>query len=215
MDPLGHMAITLSSATAIAGIGSSMKTSAEGRKRGRLEKSELASVSGQNKLFNLPKILWGWLSFLGQYVDIRILLIGSLLPDLIDKPLGEWLFKSTIDNGRIFAHTLLFFILLALSWFLVYRLFKKNGLLVLSFGTFIHLILDSMWENPKTLFWPFFGFTFAPEGEPHWLQDIINDLLRNPAVYYPEILGLLILLLLVWALWRNGKLYSFIRYGKI
>jgi hypothetical protein len=36
--------------------------------------------------------------------DIRLLILGSLLPDLIDKPLGHIILPE--NNGRIFAHTL-------------------------------------------------------------------------------------------------------------
>src|SRR5665647_1657031 len=41
-------------------------------------------------------------------IDPTYLVIGSLLPDLIDKPLGLIIFPSTIANGRMIAHTLLF-----------------------------------------------------------------------------------------------------------
>lgn len=36
------------------------------------------------------------------------ILVGSVLPDIIDKPLGGIILKDTIGNGRIYAHTLLF-----------------------------------------------------------------------------------------------------------
>ncbi len=45
-------------------------------------------------------------------IDVRLLMLGSILPDLIDKPLGHLIFPE--DNGRIFAHSLLFVILLVL-----------------------------------------------------------------------------------------------------
>ncbi len=41
-------------------------------------------------------------------IDPTYLVIGSLLPDLIDKPLGIIIYSSTIANGRTIAHTLLF-----------------------------------------------------------------------------------------------------------
>ena len=36
-------------------------------------------------------------------IDLRLLLIGSLLPDIVDKPIGTVLFRSTFENGRIFC----------------------------------------------------------------------------------------------------------------
>ena len=53
-----------------------------------------------------------WLASLANRIDIRVLLIGSLLPDIIDKPLGYLFFRETFSNVRIFSHTLLFLILL-------------------------------------------------------------------------------------------------------
>ena len=50
-----------------------------------------------------------WISSLGSRIDIRILMMGSLLPDIIDKPVGRLLLRDTLNNGRIFSHTLLFF----------------------------------------------------------------------------------------------------------
>ncbi len=47
------------------------------------------------------------------------MLIGSMLPDIIDKPLGGLICKETLGNGRTYAHTLLFLLLpFGLSMFL-------------------------------------------------------------------------------------------------
>ena len=47
-------------------------------------------------------------------LDIRLLFIGSLLPDIIDKPLGMIILRDSLANGRIFAHTLLFLVVLTI-----------------------------------------------------------------------------------------------------
>ncbi|MBA7692845.1 hypothetical protein ES703_101414 [subsurface metagenome] len=44
------------------------------------------------------------LASLGNRIDIRLLLLGSLLPDIIDKPIGQFFFRDTFSNGRIFCH---------------------------------------------------------------------------------------------------------------
>ncbi len=123
---------------------------------------------------------------------------GSLLPDLIDKPVGEILLAGSISNGRIFAHTLLFNFLLLLFCLWLYKRSgsregreesreeregregsregrglggNKNGFgfLLFSFASFLHLCEDRMWLTPETLFFPVFGFEF-PQGavEAHW-----------------------------------------------
>ena len=60
-------------------------------------------------------------------LDWRFIIIGSMLPDIIDKPLGMFILGDTFSNGRIFAHTLLFFIIL----FSLYFNYKQ---IVLSYG---------------------------------------------------------------------------------
>ena len=97
------------------------------------------------------------LKSLGQHIDIRILLIGSLLPDIIDKPLGYLIFPETLANGRIFCHTFLFLFLVIAIGLYFHRKVKSNWLLVLSFGTFTHLVFDQIWLAPHTLFWPLYG----------------------------------------------------------
>jgi hypothetical protein len=57
-------------------------------------------------------------------IDPKYLVIGALLPDLIDKPLGRVIFASTIANGRIIGHTLLFALLIFLMGLYLY---EKRG----------------------------------------------------------------------------------------
>ena len=101
---------------------------------------------------------------LGDYIDYRFLLVGSLLPDIIDKPIGGILFFSVFQNSRIFAHTLLFSVLLiALGVFVQSRL-RRPWLLALGFGSLGHLVLDEMWRYPETLLWPAYGWVFPKGG---------------------------------------------------
>jgi len=86
--------------------------------------------------------------------------LGSLLPDIIDKPVGQFFFRDTFSNGRIFCHTLLFLILITLAGLCLYRSRGKTWLLGFSFGTFMHLIQDQMWLEPRTFLWPLYGFAF-------------------------------------------------------
>ena len=86
--------------------------------------------------------------------------IGSVLPDIIDKIIGRWMFEDVFGNGRIFAHTLLFVVVLTVIGF--HQLKRKDSrVLTLAGGSFVHLILDSMWKAPTTLLWPLLGWKFA------------------------------------------------------
>jgi len=152
---------------------------------------------------------------LGNRLDIRLLLIGSLLPDIIDKPLGQFFFRETFNNGRIFCHTLLFLILITLAGYYLYRNRRKTWLLVLSFGTFIHLIQDQMWLVHKTLLWPIYGLAFEKIDIIHWMQEIPYALRTDPGLYVPEIVGAMILVAFVAMLVRRKRVYPFIRKGQV
>lgn len=148
-----------------------------------------------------------WLTSLANRIDIRLLLVGSLLPDIIDKPVGLFFFAETLGSGRVFCHTLLFLILINLPGLYLYWTRNKNWLSVLSFGTFTHLILDEMWLTPQTLLWPLYGFSFQKMGHHYWMQDIV--------VYICELVGGVIVICFVWVLVRRGKLYAFLRKGQV
>ena len=155
-----------------------------------------------------------WFTLLSHYLDIRLLLVGSFLPDTIDKPIGEYIFKGTFNSGRIFSHTLLFFILLSAIGFYLYKRYRHAWMLPLAAGVFTHLLFDEMWLAPRTLFWPLLGFAFE-EGISDWLSNIFRELLSNPAVYIPEAVGLAIMLWFSMALVKRKRVGTFIKYGKV
>ena len=84
--------------------------------------------------------------------SMAFLALGSMLPDIIDKPLG-WAIYGTPGMGRIYAHTLLFLLVLISISILA----RSRETASLSGGVASHLILDSMWLRPATLFWPHWG----------------------------------------------------------
>jgi len=71
-------------------------------------------------------------SALARYLDIRVLLVGSLLPDVIDKPVGYVLFRETFSGGRIFGHTLLFAVVLGVMGLYVLRRYHKEWVITLA-----------------------------------------------------------------------------------
>ena len=97
---LGHAGITLGAATLVAGVMKSRHS------------SQIMKVS--------------WFALLSSYVDIRLLLLGSLLPDIIDKSVGQVFFRETFASGRIFSHTLLFLIIITGVGFYLYKWKQKE-----------------------------------------------------------------------------------------
>ena len=150
-----------------------------------------------------------------EAVDYRLVLVGSMLPDVIDKPLGMYLLRDTFSSGRIFGHTLLFFlILLGIGLYLCHR-YRWLGGIVLSLCSGLHLVLDQMWRSPKTLFWPILGLSFGKYDLSNWLPGMWEALMKEPAVYVSEIAGLIILMLFGVELLRNKKVLTFLRSGVV
>ena len=152
---------------------------------------------------------------LGKRVDIRLLILGSLLPDLIDKPIGIYIFGDTFNTGRIFCHTLLFFLLISIAGIYLYKNHHKTWLLILSFGTFMHLILDQMWVDPPTFFWPLLGFDFEAGDYTEWASSVWDRLFNNTAIYIAEIVGAVIIVWFVFTLLRAKSVQGFIRSGRV
>jgi len=185
---LGHAGITLGAATLLAGAANSRQAT---------------------KITKIP-----WLASLSRYIDIRLLLVGSLLPDIIDKPVGQYFFRETFNNGRIFSHTLLFLVLISAVGLYLYKRHRQVWMLTLAAGTLLHLILDEMWNAPATLFWPLMGFTFKKTALAGWATNILRALFSDPSVYIPEAVGLVILLWFGLTLVRRNMIGAFIKYGK-
>lgn len=148
-------------------------------------------------------------------VDYRLVLVGSILPDIIDKPIGAYLFRSTFHNSRIFAHTLAFSVMLILiGTYFLYK-HRKSNILLLGTCSSIHLILDSMWLYPAILFWPYFGLKFPTRPEGNWINSGIIRLLTDPSYYLSEIIGFFIIAYYFIRLIKNKQIKAFISQGKL
>ncbi len=146
----------------------------------------------------------GWLA---PPADYRVLLVGSLLPDFVDKPLALAL---GID-GRNVAHSLLVVALLTLV-LVGPRLGQSRSavpvarrlalpLPLLTLGLWTHLLLDRMWHSTHALFWPFQGVAFPAGGLG--LPGLLAGL-GDPYVVAGEVVGLGVLALLFVASRRYG-----------
>jgi hypothetical protein len=143
-------------------------------------------------------------------LDYRMVIIGSMLPDIIDKPLFLLFGDSGSFTGRSHAHTLLF----AMLFFSAGILSRKSWLLTLALANFTHLVLDSIWGSPYTLLWPFLG-GFEPYKAEGWFSDIWYDLTHLPEIYIPEIIGLIITGFLAYKILKTRGINRFIRQGVI
>jgi len=85
------------------------------------------------------------------------IILGSILPDLLDKPLGHLVLDGSLDNGRIFFHGLLAVGIVALGALVTIR--TQYGIVFggLALGMISHQILDSMWLDTASWFFPLLG----------------------------------------------------------
>lgn len=121
-------------------------------------------------------------------VDFRIVAVLAMLPDIIDKPLGHFILGETLNNGRIYAHTLVFLVLVAIVCIIIFR----KRFWVYTVPVLGHQALDIMWDNPKAMLWPMFGFGFEElemDVWSHWWEELFH----NEYVIIGEMAGLLIL----------------------
>jgi len=209
----GHTGITLAAAVLLNGTLAKAHTLTS--RVDRLRGQPQASPRMPSRQNSSDVGIMSWLTSLANLIDVRLLLIGSLLPDIVDKPVGMFFFRDTFSSGRIFCHTLLFLIVITLGGLYLYWSRNKTWLLVLSFGTFTHLILDLMWLTPRTLLWPLYGFSFEKTNLTSWIQDMFHILLTRPTVCTPELVGAAIVIWFASLLVRKGKLYTFIRNGRL
>ena len=209
----GHTGITLGAAAVLAGIVNSGRLPEAAQNQAT--DSPPRSSRPIPALNNFPRDKVSWFTSLGSYIDIRLLLTGSLLPDIIDKPLGMFFFRETFSNGRIFCHTLLFLIIIILTGLYLYRRRSTTWLLVLSFGTFTHLVCDLMWRSPRTLLWPIYGLAFERLDLIDWMPRMLHMLVTYPKVYVPELVGAVILIWFAVGLVRGRKAFAFVKYGQV
>ena len=208
----GHVGITLGAAALLAKtlpISFSKITANEAM--------EFSSSSSQAAptLSNLQSHKASWFASLGSLIDIRLLLIGSLLPDIIDKPIGLLLLRETLSNGRIFCHTLLLLILITIAGLYLYRSRGRTHLFAVSFGILTHLIFDQMWRAPRTLLWPVYGLTFDRMNVSDWMPNILHASFTNPATYLPELVGAVILVWFAITLMLQRKALHFLKSGRV
>ena len=199
----GHLGLTLGAAVTLQGVILKYKSNKKAYPATGDESS--VEVQVQPKSFSLSSIV----KTLGRNIDIRVLLLGAILPDIIDKPLG----LLGIGNGRSISHTLLFLIAFAFAGLLLYSRRKWKIGLVLASGVLLHLILDQMWLTHATLFWPTAGWQFTGGDPSTWFEVWKTALSGDLSVSVPEAIGLLIILGFGLFLIRQKKLGVFIKHG--
>lgn len=147
-------------------------------------------------------------------VDYRYVLLGAVLPDLVD---GVLHLAGVFDGpaGRWVAHTLLAAMVVAVVILLGFKAERRLQVFGVFVGWLLHLVGDGMWSAPKTFLWPAFGTGFATESREPYSWDLVTDPLSHLTTWGGELAGLLILLwfFVAFRLGADDRLGIFMKDG--
>lgn len=139
--------------------------------------------------------LFRWI-FRDPRVDVRFLVAGALLPDLIDLPIGTWLAADRYSSGQLWGHTLLAPTLLVIVVLAATRRgARRRAWMALAIGMFFHLLLDGMWISREVFLWPLFGTDFPTGPVPYW-ADLWERAFSDPWRWIKEAIGIAYLVVL-------------------
>lgn len=127
-----------------------------------------------------------------------LVIVCSILPDLIDKPLGRVILP--LGSGRLIGHTLAFLLVLIMIGILSGR---AGHVLAITLADGLHLIEDRMWETPAILLWPLLGGFQVHKAIS--INDYVSGLMQE---FYPALsmtfisetlgFGILMIFFIVW-----------------
>ena len=102
-----------------------------------------------------------------ERLDDRALIVGSILPDIVDKPLALFIAPTLVGHSlRNYGHTLIFAILVLGVAIAVAMLMKRQWPVVLALASAGHLFLDMMWYSHRILLWPSLRSHIQPAFHP-------------------------------------------------
>ncbi len=166
-------------------------------------------------------------------IDYRLIMLGAMLPDIIDKPLVLMLADKPVGSARFIAHSLIFTVALLVFGELCEVVFERSGFLIIACASFAHIIEDLIWCTPKVLFWPYYNWVYGnintsrPTFSSGYIESRVRiittsvsklnwgEILSKPSVFIPELIGGVIIVYFLAKLILNRKLFEFIRTGKL
>ena len=140
--------------------------------------------------------------FMGR-IDYRVVAVGALLPDLVDKPLVWFVLRDSDLGGHHVGHSVLFsLVLLVLGLAVAGR--GDNRVLLVAFGAITHIFYDSLTHVPWSILYP-----FVEVDVPH--SDIVLDATNIAG----EVVAVLALVFLLARPRARERVDLFIREGRI
>ena len=111
-------------------------------------------------------VLSVWFVFRDPAFDHRTLVIGALLPDIID---GIWGGARGFHSVTASVLALVMVMLVTIG-----RRPIRKRLLAIPIGMFLHLIYDGAFNNTQVFWWPFTGLSFSGDRLPAVDRGMLN-----------------------------------------
>ena len=121
-------------------------------------------------------------------IDYRWILVGAVMPDLVDGVLTMTLYEGA--SGRGVAHSISAVVVIAVSVLVLTRGTTRLSLFGLPVGWLLHLVTDGMWNGPETFLWPAFGTSFSDAPVEPYSWDLFIHPLDHLTTWGAEVLGL-------------------------
>lgn len=134
-------------------------------------------------------------------VDYRYVLIGAIVPDVVDALLNVTLLHESA--GRSVAHSVLAVIVVTVVILMVFKGQRRLSVFGVGVGWLLHLVGDGMWQAPRTFLWPAFGADFAAGPAEPYTWDLFAHPLDHLTTWGGEFAGLAVLAWF-WVAFRMG-----------
>ena len=148
-------------------------------------------------------------------MDYRILIVASLLPDLVDKPLAGLLESSFVYESRAFGHTLVFLGIIGVLA-IIQRLGRKNCWLFPVFiGVLFHDAFDVMWLHREIFLWPMEGWQFSKPMDEAWQGWVQFGGYKIKQLDFIDNISVFFILFFFMKIALGRTIMEFIRKGKL
>jgi membrane-bound metal-dependent hydrolase YbcI (DUF457 family) len=114
-----------------------------------------------------------WFMFADPAIDFRFVVLGALMPDVVDGLLGGSRFMHSI----VFGGVLLCAVVLATR----HQRRLRRATLALPIGIFLHILLDGAWLSSEAFWWPLSGWSFTDEPLPSAARPVPVLLMQEAA----------------------------------
>lgn len=132
--------------------------------------------------------LFRWI-FRDPKVDIRFLIAGAIVPDVVDLTMGTIVLADRYSTGELWFHSLILpTVYMTAVVVLTRRGRRRRAFMALGVGWLFHLLLDGMWIDQEVFLWPFFGD--IPAGQSPFWPLAWDRALSDPWRWVKEAIGL-------------------------